>query len=211
MPSRTTRPRPISPTMRPAPSGVEGPAPSEIEGSPTRTRASVTRCTTARTLLPDLKEVGCGFVRQPQRGAVAQLAARIEPRVEEEPGHHVAELLEHRLLDAGVFLLEIEDPPLHTLALKAQVTARGAAAADDWQLPLLRIQPGLGFFDVHERADDHVLAVVGHEPRRHRLERAGKEQVQQQRLDEVVQMMTEGNLRRADLGGDSVEHPAPQA
>src|SRR2546421_736835 len=128
MPSRTTRPRPISPTMRPAPSGVEGPAPSEIEGSPTRTRASVTRCTTARTLLP-----------------------------------------------------------------------------------LLRIQPGLGFFDVHERADDHVLAVVGHEPRRHRLERAGKEQVQQQRLDEVVQMMTEGNLRRADLGGDSVEHPAPQA
>ena len=42
-------------------------------------------------------------------------------------------------------------------------------------------------------------AVVGDEPGRHRLERAGEEQVQQQRLDEVVGVMAERDLRRADL------------
>ena len=42
-------------------------------------------------------------------------------------------------------------------------------------------------------------AVVGDEPRRHRLERAGEEQVQQQRLDEVVEVVTERNLGGADL------------
>ena len=105
-----------------------------------RTRASVTRWTTARTLLlPDLDEGWSAFVLEPERDAVAQLAARIQARVEEVPRHDVAERLQHRLLDARVFLLEIEDQPLDALPLQAEVAARRAAAADDRQLALLRV------------------------------------------------------------------------
>src|SRR5258705_13619392 len=197
MPSRTTRPWPISPTVR-------------LEGPSMRTRAWVTRWTPARTLLPDLQEFGCGFVREPQCRAVAQLAARIEPHIEEVPRHDVAERLQHRLLDARMFLLEVENQPLDALPLEAEIAAGGTAAADDRQFALLRVHARFGLLDVHERPDNDVLAVVGHEPRRHRLERAREEQVQQQRLDEVVEMMAERDLGRADLRGDSVEHPAAQ-
>src|ERR1043165_4363977 len=194
MPSSTTRPGPISPTTRPA----------------LRTRASVTRCTTARTLLPDLQEGRRRFVRHAQRGAVAQLAAWIETRIEEMPRHDVAERLEHRLLDAGVLLLDIEDQALDALALQAEVTAGRAATADDRQLTLFRVEPRLGFLDVNQWPDHDVLAVVGHQPRRHRLQCAGEKQVEEERLDEVIQVMAEGNLRRADFGGDAVEHAAAQ-
>ena len=74
----------------------------------------------------------------------------------------------------------------------------------------LRVQPRLVLAHVDERPDDDVLAVVGDEPRRHRLERAGEEQVQQQRLDEVVEVVAERDLGGADLGGDPVEHAAAQ-
>ena len=40
--------------------------------------------------------------------------------------------------------------------------------------------------------------------------RAPEEEVQQQRLDEVVGVMPERDLRRADLVGEPVEHAAPQ-
>ena len=106
--------------------------------------------------------------------------------------------------------LEIDDQPLDALALQAQVAAGRAAAADDRQPDFLAVQPRLVLADVHERPNDDVLAVVGHQPRRHRLERAGEEQVQEQRLDEVVEMMAEGDLRGADLGRDAVQHAAAQ-
>src|SRR5258705_6829777 len=197
MPSRTTRPWRISPRMG-------------LGGSWMRRRAWVTRWTPARPLLPDLQEVGCGFVGEPQCRAVAQLAARIEPHIEEVPRHDVAGGLQHRLLATGMFLLEVEDQPLDPGPLEAEIAARGKAAADDPQSALLGGQARFGLLDVHERPDDDVLAVVGPEPRRHRLERAREEQVQQQRLDEVVEMMAERDLGRADLRGDSVEHSAAQ-
>ena len=74
----------------------------------------------------------------------------------------------------------------------------------------LGVQPRLVLADVDERTNDDVLAVVGDEPRRHRLERAGEEQVQQQRLDEVVEVMAERDLGGADFGRDPVEHAAAQ-
>src|SRR5689334_3500352 len=109
MPSRTSRPRPISPTTTPAAGGVEA--------SPTRTRAPVTRWTTARTSVLDLNQRRA-FVFEPQRDAVAQLAARVQARVEEVARHDVAERLEHRLLDAGMLALEVEDQALDALPLQ---------------------------------------------------------------------------------------------
>src|SRR5262245_59008373 len=102
IPRSTTRPGPISPTMR----------------SSTRTRASVTRWTTARTLLPDLDERRGALVLAAQRDAVAKLTARIEACVQEVPRHDVAEGLQHRLLHARMFLFEVEDQALDPLTLK---------------------------------------------------------------------------------------------
>ena len=46
---------------------------------------------------------------------------------------------------------------------------------------------------------------------RHRLEAAFEEQVQQQRLDEVVRVMAEGDLRGAHLVREAIERAAAQA
>ncbi len=66
------------------------------------------------------------------------------------------------------------------------------------------------FGDVDQRADHHVFLIVGDEPRRHRLERAREEQVQQQRFDEIVEVMAERDLRGADFRRDAIEHAAAQ-
>ena len=61
-----------------------------------------------------------------------------------------------------------------------------------------------------QRTDDHVLAVVGDEAGRHGLQCAGEEEVQEQRLDEVVEVMAERDLGGADFGGQPVEHAAAE-
>ena len=137
--------------------------------------------------------------RRPSTASRAQLGRRVEPRVEQMPRRDVAERLQHRLLDAGMLDLELHQQPLGALPLQAEIAARRTAAADDRQLALLRVRPRFVFADVDERPDHHVRAVVGHELGRHRLQRAGEEQIQQQRLDEVVGVMAERDLRRADL------------
>src|SRR5687768_15490073 len=126
MPSSTTSPRPISPAVR----------------SPMQTRADVTRWTTARTSVTDLNQRR-RLVLEPCRHAVAQLATRVETQVEQVAGLHVAERLEHRLLDPGMFDLEIHDQAFDPLALQAQVATRRAAAADDRQAHFLGVQPRL--------------------------------------------------------------------
>ena len=150
------------------------------------------------------------FLVEPQRRAVAQLAARVEARVEQCRGMTLPSAFSIDCLTPGVLALEIDDQPLDALALQAEVAARRTAAADDRQPDFLAVQPRLVLADVDQRPDDDVLAVVGDEPRRHRLERAGEEQVQQQRLDEVVEVMAERDLRGADLGGDAVQDAAAQ-
>ena len=146
----------------------------------------------------------------PERGAIAQFPARVETGVEQVARHDVGQRLEHGVLDAGVLDLEVGDQPLDALPLEAEVAAGRAAAADDRQLPLLRVQPRLGLVYIDKRANDDVLAVVGDQPRRHRLQRTGEEQVQKKRLDKVVGMVAEGNLGGADLAGNAVQHPSPQ-
>ncbi len=55
-----------------------------------------------------------------------------------------------------------------------------------------------------------MRAIVGHELGRHRLQRAGEEQVQQQRLDEVVCVVPQRDLRRAFFFRNAIQHAAPQ-
>ena len=63
---------------------------------------------------------------------------------------------------------------------------------------------------VGERADHDVPAVVGDELRRHRLQLAAEEQVEEERREHVVAMMAERDLGRAELAGDAVQHAAAQ-
>ena len=64
---------------------------------------------------------------------------------------------------------------------------------------------------VDERADDDVPAVVGDELRRHRLQLAAEEEVEEERREDVVAMMAERDLGRADLAGHAIDDAAPQA
>src|SRR5262245_31520385 len=96
-----------------------------------------------------------------------------------------------------MLLFQVENQTLYALSLQAEVAAGRTAAANDGQLAFLGIQTRLRFLDIDERPDDDVLTVVGNEPCRHGLQGSGKEQIQQQRLYEIVQMMAERNLGRA--------------
>ena len=106
--------------------------------------------------------------------------------------------------------LELHQQALGALALQSQIAARRTTAADDRQPALLRICPRFLFAHVHQRPDHHMRAVVGHQLGRHRLQGAGEEEVQQQRLDEVVRMVTERYLGCARLFRDAIQHAAAQ-
>ena len=67
------------------------------------------------------------------------------------------------------------------------------------------------FGAVDERADDHVLAVVGDELGRHRLELTREEEIEQQRHEHVVAVVAERDLGAAELGREAVEDAAAQA
>jgi hypothetical protein len=75
---------------------------------------------------------------------------------------------------------------------------------------LLAVIARFGLGDVDEGPDDDVVAVVGGQSRRHGLQRAGEKQIEQYRLDEVIEMVTERDLGGAGLLGQPVEHPTAQ-
>ena len=122
---------------------------------------------------------------------------------------------------ASALSIDCFTPGMLTLEL------RGAAAWSRWRCRLRsphagQQQPMIGsshclvygarfvLADVHQRPNHDMRAIVGDQLGRHGLERAGEEQVEQQRFDEVVGMMAERDLGRADLRGDPVQHAAPQ-
>src|SRR5688572_14668492 len=126
------------------------------------------------------------------------------------PAGDVAKRPDHRALDLGMFDFELGNQALDALPLKAQIAARGTAATDDRQLAFLRIRACFTLGDVNERPDDDVLAVVGDKPGGHRLETSGEKEVEQQSFDEVVEMVSERDLRGADILGDPVQNAAAQ-
>src|SRR5262249_24562719 len=134
----------------------------------------------------------------------------IESRVEQVARRDVAERLQHGVLDARMLALELHQETLGALALEAEIAARRTTAADDRQLALFRVRARFVFPYVHQRPDDDVRAVVGYEPGGHGLERAGEEEIQEERLDEVVGVMAERDLGRAGLLRDSIQHAAPE-
>src|ERR1044071_6739615 len=90
--------------------------------------------------------------------------------------------------------------------LTLQVLLRTAeVAGQNWKRAHLRVGTDVVFCAVDERANDGVQPVVGQKLWRHGLELARKEEVEKERDDHVVAMMTEGNLRAAELGREAIE------
>ena len=99
---------------------------------------------------------------------------------------------------------------LKALTLQAEIPAGRAATTNTRQSAFTRVGPGFGLGYVHERPHHNVLAAVRHKTGRHRFERALEEEIEQDSLDEVVEVVPEGNFRRPDLGRDPIEHSAAQ-
>ena len=109
-----------------------------------------------------------------------------------------------------MFQFQFGDEALDSLAFQTEIAADRATTADDGQSALLRISPRFRFGDVNERPNNYVFSVVGDQPRGHRLERPLEEQIEQNGLDEVVEMVAEGDLGRPNFPGDPIEHATPK-
>ena len=94
--------------------------------------------------------------------------------------------------------------PLQVLLRPAQ------RAGNERKLRRLCIAREIALADIRERPDHDMPAIVGDELRRHRLQLAAVEQVQEERREHVVAMMTERDLRGAKLAGNAVQRAATQ-
>ena len=97
------------------------------------------------------------------------------------------------------------------VTLQAEIPADRAAAADNRQPARLRVDARFVFADVHEWSNHHMLAVIRYEPRRHRLQVASEEYIEQQRLDEIVGVVPQGNFGRSHLARKAVQHAAAES
>src|SRR5262249_26243751 len=92
-----------------------------------------------------------------------------------------------------------------------QVLLRAAEIArDDRKRPEVRVTRKVALAYIDERPDDDVASVVGDELRRHRLELSAEEQIQEERRENVVAVMSERDLGRADLRGDAIQRATAQ-
>src|SRR6185503_10445266 len=96
--------------------------------------------------------------------------------------------------------------------LALQVFLRSAQRAwNERKLLERRIGGEIALAHVSERPDHDVAAVVGHELRRHRLQLAAEKEIEEKRGHQVVAVMAERDLGRAQLAGDTIEDAAAQA
>src|SRR5450755_5008397 len=96
------------------------------------------------------------------------------------------------------------------LALKVLLRA-AEIARDDGKRHRLGKAGEVALAHVRERAYDHVLAVVGDELRRHRLQLGGEKKIEKECRQYVVAVMTERDLGRAELARHAIQDATAQA
>src|SRR6185295_15317735 len=145
-----------------------------------------------------------------------RLAIRIEETFEIEQAGigqvswlDVAQRREDRFCAAREIPLPGGKHLLHLAALRVLLRA-AQLAGNDREAAGARITFDLRLGDIGQRADDDVTAVFGLELRRHGLEPPAEEQVQEQRLDDVVAMVPERDLRDAVFGRVAIQRTAAQ-
>src|SRR5436853_92956 len=142
-------------------------------------------------------------------GFMAQACEIEQLAVEQVRRAHVGERAHDRLDAAGVALIPLGEHLAHHLPLQVFLRAAQLAGNDRESLQL-GVSDQIVLAHVRERADHHVPAVVRAQLRRHRLELAAVEQVEKKGGEDVVAVMTERDLGRAELAGNTVQRPASQ-
>ena len=106
--------------------------------------------------------------------------------------------------------LELHQELRHRIPLEAFLRA-AEIAWDDRERELRGVLCDVGLGALDQRADHLEAAIVGAIARRHRLELARVEQIEEERLERVIAMMTEGDLVAAESLGRRVQDAATQA
>ena len=123
--------------------------------------------------------------------------------------HDVLHRGEDGLAAPRIFTLPCGEHLLDVLAL--QVFLRTAQVArDDRECHAARVTGDVFFRAISHRADHDVIALVGHQLGRHRLELAAEEHVQEQRFYHVIAMMPQRDLVRAEFLRHAVDDAAPK-
>src|SRR5437763_5291791 len=154
--------------------------------------------TTRRTLMQGILASVCDVTTRqcrPRHEPSASLQRRkvVKLPIEEVRGPHLGQRPHDRFDASGVTFFPVAQHLGHELAL--QVLLRAAKGArDDWKRLLGRIGGEIFFSDVGKRPDHHVFPVIRAQLRRHGLELAAVEQVEEERGEDVVAMMTQGDL-----------------
>src|SRR5574341_1865041 len=124
--------------------------------------------------------------------------------------HGIAERRQHRSAKVGNLLFELRNQTLDASAFQVGLRA-GQVAWNDRKLSLRHKFGDLFSAAISQRTNDRIAPVVRTEHRRHGFQGADVEQVQKERCDDVVSMMTEGYLRALFLDRAVVENAAPQS
>src|SRR4051812_33674306 len=146
----------------------------------------------------------CSETSRLQRGKVVELAIEKMGRL------YFSERARDRFDAPGVLALPVAQHLADHLALQVLLRAAQVARNDRERL-LFGVGGEVVLGDIGERADDDMLAIVGAKLGRHRLELAAVEEVEEERGEDVVAMMAERDLRRAELAGGAIERAAAQA
>ena len=109
----------------------------------------------------------------------------------------------------GISACQAVEQLLHPLALEVLLAA-AQVAGDDREPLRLGVAGDLRLRGVDQRPDHDVASVVGAEDGRHRLQRPGEEEVEEQRLRRVVAVVPEGDLVAAQLHRGVVEDASPE-
>ena len=124
--------------------------------------------------------------------------------------HDVAKAREDGLGATGILrfpfaqhLLDLDS--LHVLLRPAQ------RAGNQRELTSTRVALDVTLGHIGEWPDDNVPAVFRSQLRRHGLELAAEKHVQKQSLDDVVAMVTQGDLCHTVLGGVAIQSTATQS
>src|SRR5580693_8723090 len=122
---------------------------------------------------------------------------------------HVLQRAQHHGLGTWVFAFELVEQSGHRLSLRILLRPT-QIAGQNRELCELSECADILFGAVHERAHDDERSAIGDEPRWHRPKLAREAEVQKERLQDVVSMMSERDLVAAELFRDPVEDSAPQ-
>ena len=150
------------------------------------------------------------------RFSLLDLAGRVHAQgrpqapIEQVTWHNVLQGRHHDGLRPRTISLDVIEETRDGFSLQALLRA-AKVAGEDRELSELREGSDVLLGAIREGPHDHVLPVVGKELRGHRRELAREEEVEEQRLKNVVPVVAKGDLPAAKLRGHAVKNSAAQA